>query len=121
MTKPFTTAGTEEHREPEGLNVSGISGERLQDFSFKLLWDGEPGRAYVTQTGLSNIAAIDATVGRLKYAREKAERDAIKNLARYKFSNFGYHAARWVTLNKIIGDKKPNPFKYLVDAARGGR
>ena len=102
------------------MNVSGISNERLKDFeTFDVLRDDGDQRAYVRQEGLTQIAVNDHIVGRLKMARHKAEQDAIKNLARYKFSNFGYHAARWVTLNRIIGDKKPNPFKYLVDAARG--
>jgi hypothetical protein len=116
QSSPRRHGGTE--KEPEGLNVSGISSERLKDLSIKFLWDSEPGRAYVTQSGLNSIAFNDHMVGRLKEARDQAERDAIKNLQRYKFSNFGYHAARWVTLNRIIGDKKPNPFKHLVDCAR---
>ncbi len=47
-----------------------------------------------------------------------AERDAFKNLARYKFWMFGYFAARWVFLNHILKVKRPNPFKSLVNAAR---
>ena len=49
---------------------------------------------------------------------DRAERDAWKNLARYKFWNFGYYAARWVFLNRILGAKRPNPFKRLVLLAR---
>ena len=59
-----------------------------------------------------------ASLERLLAARDYAAEDAMKNLARYKFSNFGYHAARWVTLTRIIGDKKPNPFRELVQKAR---
>lgn len=99
------------------MNVSGITNERLKDFSFDLHTSDEE-RAYVTQDGLAAIAMIDRTVSRLKAARDRARVDAIKNLARYKFSNFGYHAARWVTLNAIIGDKQPNPFRSFVALAR---
>lgn len=48
----------------------------------------------------------------------QAERDAWKNLGRYKFWMFGYFAARWVYLNRLIGGKRPNPFKRLVLLAR---
>ena len=49
---------------------------------------------------------------------DRAERDAWKNLARYKFWNFGYYAARWVYLNWLTGAKRPNPFRPLVLLAR---
>jgi len=49
---------------------------------------------------------------------DQAERDAWKNLARYKFWMFGYFAGRWVFLNRLIGAKRPNPFKQLVLMAR---
>lgn len=49
---------------------------------------------------------------------EKAEREAWKNLARYKFWMFGYFAGRWVFLNRVIGGKRPNPFKRPVALAR---
>lgn len=55
---------------------------------------------------------------RLLAARAEAVHEAYKNLARYKFFLFGYYAARWVTLNKIVGDRSPNPFGSLVNAAR---
>jgi hypothetical protein len=55
---------------------------------------------------------------RMREARDQAARDAVINLARYKFSNFGYHASRWVTLNRILGEKTPNPFRDLVRVAR---
>jgi len=50
---------------------------------------------------------------------DKAEREAWKNLARYKFWMFGYFAGRWVFLNRVTGAKRPNPFKHLVAVARG--
>lgn len=55
-----------------------------------------------------------------KLAQElhEAEVKAIKALAGYKFSMFGYWAGIWVHLNKIEGKKRPNPFKDLVHAAR---
>ena len=49
---------------------------------------------------------------------DRAERDAWKNLARYKFWQFGYYAARWVYLNWLAGTKRPNPFRPLVWLAR---
>ncbi len=48
----------------------------------------------------------------------EAERKAIDSLARYKFVMFGYHAAVWVTLNRISGGARPNPFRTLVMKAR---
>lgn len=50
---------------------------------------------------------------------DQAELEAWKNLARYKFWMFGYFAARWVFLNRMLGAKRPNPFKSLVLLARG--
>lgn len=47
-----------------------------------------------------------------------AEHEALKNLARYKFWMFGYFAARWVFLNRLLKAKRPNPFKEFVSAAR---
>jgi hypothetical protein len=47
-----------------------------------------------------------------------AEREAFKNLARYKFWMFGYFAARWVFLNRALKAKRPNPFSNLVNVAR---
>lgn len=49
---------------------------------------------------------------------DKAERDAWKNLARYKFWQFGYYAARWVYVNAVTRSKRPNPFRSLVVLAR---
>jgi len=57
----------------------------------------------------------------------KAEYDdavarAWDNLARYKFSNFGYWSSRVVFLGQLlekVGDKRPaNPFASLVKVAR---
>lgn len=55
---------------------------------------------------------------RLLLELEAAERDAWKNLARYKFWMFGYFAGRWVYLNRLIGGRRPNPFKKLVLIAK---
>lgn len=99
------------------MNVSGITSERIKDLSFDLHTAPDQ-RAYVTQDGLAAIAENDRVVTRLRAARARAAEDAIKNLARYKFSNFGYHAARWVTLNALIGDRQPNPFRAFVELAR---
>lgn len=51
-------------------------------------------------------------------ALDEAELKAIDALSRYKFQMFGYHAAVWVTLNRLVGSKRPNPFRDLVAAAR---
>lgn len=51
-------------------------------------------------------------------AMKEAEAKAINSLASYKFMMFGYHAAVWVSLNRLSGAKLPNPFKSLVKAAR---
>jgi len=51
-----------------------------------------------------------------------AEQNAVKNLARYKFNNFGYWSAIWVHKNKMLGSlgykKLPNPFKTFVQLAK---
>lgn len=49
---------------------------------------------------------------------DKAERDAWKNLARYKFWQFGYYAARWVYVNHVTRSKRSNPFRKIVTIAR---
>jgi len=51
----------------------------------------------------------------------EAEAKAIDSLARYKFAMFGYWAGIWVHLNKISGEGRPNPFKTLVQQAKGMR
>ncbi|KKM93645.1 hypothetical protein LCGC14_1206320 [marine sediment metagenome] len=48
----------------------------------------------------------------------EAETKAWEALARYKFHMFGYWSAIWVHLNKISGEKRPNPWKKLVDIAK---
>ena len=48
----------------------------------------------------------------------EAEIKAWKALARYKFWMFGYWGAIWVHLNRISGEKRPNPFKKLVGVAK---
>lgn len=49
---------------------------------------------------------------------DEAERKAWDSLARYKFQMFGYWAAIWVHLNRISGEKRPNPWAELVKVAR---
>lgn len=66
---------------------------------------------------------LNAEATRLVEGRFEAEKKAWDSLARYKFLMFGYYAARWVTLNKILVDcgyvgEVKNPFKGLVDLAR---
>lgn len=55
---------------------------------------------------------------KLAAERDEAEAKAIDSLGRYKFTMFGYWAGIWVHLNRVIGDKRPNPFTDLVQAAR---
>ena len=96
------------------MNVSAVSKEDLAVMQF----DVAANRAYLTAEGVKRWGGMHRALSNIRNARDKAKREAIKNLARYKFSNFGYHAARWVTLNAIIGDRQPNPFKAFVDLAR---
>lgn len=100
------------------MNVSGMHGDLLKTVQFQYVDGQDEPRAYLLQEGVSRYAALDQCLSRLRAARDKAATDAIKNLGRYKFSNFGYHAARWVTLNALIGDKQPNPFRELVECAK---
>ncbi len=60
---------------------------------------------------------------RLWVERDLAYKKAIDSLGRYKFYMFGYWAAKWVTINNLLGfnpanDKQRNPFKSLVKLAQ---
>lgn len=57
----------------------------------------------------------------VKEAMGDAVEKAWKSLAGYKFWMFGYHAGRWVNYNRLLpaGHRHPNPFKGLVQLARG--
>lgn len=68
---------------------------------------------------VSTATDVSETLLILKEGLEEAEAKAWDSLSRYKFQMFGYWAAIWVHLNRIGGFKKPNPWKCLVDAARG--
>ena len=48
---------------------------------------------------------------------------ALDALAGYKFWMFGYHAAAWVKYNQLLDkpDRQPNPFRFLVKAAKEAR
>jgi len=48
----------------------------------------------------------------------EAEDKAWKALSQYKFMMFGYWAAIWVHLNKLIGQSRRNPFGPLVTLAQ---
>ncbi len=50
----------------------------------------------------------------------EAEGKAMDSLGRYKFLMFGYWAAQWVTMNKLLDKPEGNPFRDLVKFARGG-
>lgn len=60
----------------------------------------------------------DEIIETIKYDMRRAEINAWKALAGYKFWMFGYHAACWVNLNKLLSKKKANPFGDAVDLAR---
>lgn len=49
----------------------------------------------------------------------EAEAKAWESLAKYKFWMFGYHAAQWVLLNRVSGQRRPNPWRDLVRFASG--
>ena len=55
----------------------------------------------------------------VRNAMDEAERKAWDAFSRYKFIMGGYHAAQWVTLNKLLEDAhQPSPFSDLVKLAR---
>lgn len=47
-----------------------------------------------------------------------AEEKAWEALSGYKFWMFGYHAGRWVNYSRLLGGKRPNPFRDAVMLAR---
>lgn len=51
-------------------------------------------------------------------AKLEAAHKAVDSLSRYKFIMFGYHAALWVSLNRLDATKDHNPFIPLVHLAR---
>lgn len=59
-----------------------------------------------------------ATEEKIKSKMAEAVTKAVDSLGRYKFLMFGYHAAQWVTLNKLLDKPEPNPFKGFVKLAR---
>ena len=54
-------------------------------------------------------------------ARTRAEREAWRSLAGYKFVMFGYHAGVWVNMNRLCETPEANPWKGLVREARRRR
>jgi len=54
----------------------------------------------------------------IQLEKDQAKSKALESLARYKFIMFGYHAALWVTLNRLDTEREPNPFARLVSLAR---
>lgn len=54
---------------------------------------------------------------------DEAVEKAYASLAGYKFWMFGYHASSWVKYNQLLpaSQKRQNPFKDLVKAARETR
>lgn len=49
---------------------------------------------------------------------DEAEENAWDALARYKPMMFGYWCAIWIHLNRISGQKRPNPWRELVRLAK---
>lgn len=56
----------------------------------------------------------DKIIEQMNEAYEKA----VEALSGYKFWMFGYHAARWINYNRLLDERKPNPFKVFVKLAR---
>lgn len=54
----------------------------------------------------------------IRAAMDRARLAALEALSRYKFLMFGYHAAVWVNLNRLLDEPEPNPFRELVKLAR---
>ena len=49
---------------------------------------------------------------------DEAAEKAIASLAKYKFMMFGYWAGVWVHLNRMLPERRSNPFLRLVQCAR---
>ncbi len=64
------------------------------------------------------VDAATAIKARLEQDLNEAEGKAHRNLARYKFNNFGYWAVVWVHLNRVGQFRRPNPFSDYVKLAR---
>ena len=58
---------------------------------------------------------------RLMGELDEAEMKAWDALGRYKFQMFGYWAAIWVHLNRLSNGRRQNPWRCLVQSARGAR
>ncbi len=74
---------------------------------------------YKSQFEAIKLKAL-TTDEKIKAKMEEAQAKAMDSLGRYKFLMFGYHAAQWVTLNKLLDKPEGNPFSDLVKFARGG-
>lgn len=78
-------------------------------------------KQFMVETEVS--PAVGALMGgdltdKMQEALYEAELKAFESLANYKFQMFGYWAAIWVHLNRILAAKRPNPFKELVGRAK---
>jgi hypothetical protein len=49
---------------------------------------------------------------------DHAEQKAWESLSKYKFQMFGYWAAIWVHMNRLSGQRRANPWRGLVQAAK---
>jgi len=73
-----------------------------------------------------DLSASQSVKASLQRELDEAETKALDSLRRYKFQMFGYWAGIWVHLNRVLapfcgGHRQPNPFGFLVLAARGKR
>lgn len=70
---------------------------------------------------MANIYATDdpPLLARMRAARDDAGVKALDALGRYKFERFGYWAAAWVQLNRLlpVRARAASPFRHIVKAA----
>jgi hypothetical protein len=75
----------------------------------------------VNEAGVSVSAdsGLAVTSEDIRIRMDEQIKKALDSLRRYKFWMFGYHAANWINLNRLLSKeaKQPNPFNYLVNAA----
>lgn len=79
-----------------------------------------PAETIIRQAAASAYPIVDmALMKRIQAARDEAAVKALDALGRYKFERFGYHAAIWVNLNRLLPAraKARSPFRHIVKAA----
>lgn len=58
---------------------------------------------------------------RIIKAMQESEDKAWEALSGYKFIMFGYHASRWVNYKELLDERMPDPFRSIINIARGER